>query len=1061
MSKKRYLIAMIMLVCLVDGIFFSMRYMQNTDEFTSIAVPAFYANLDWRDLTAGANFHGYGMTILLAPIFNFVSNGVILYKLCLVECLILRIICVVLSFIILNKYFNIIEKYAFLICLICNFSTLSPDDGSALSAMSEVPMALVLVVLSFLSIKYFECEKEKTKYVLLMLIALTLAYSTTIHSRSIIIIFSFFCTFFLYLILEKRFSKLDLKRILYFLLFFAIVFVTVYYVDGLIHDVIYQTESVTNTTATVASTKITGNIKKLADFSLVRTALKTLLSLLGSFTLYSFGMIWIVLSLNTCYVINEFREKWRDRAYKLEPLWYLAVFGIIGWCAMNAAIAMSSTGAVRAQNYRWLTYIRYAKPFTWGLMLSGFAILFLEKYRKKPMWVLAIIGIVCSSVFFMVKTVTLLDESGYGMGYTIFNRIFYTMGTARSYFSIYFAVFTICCGIIMILMVKKKWTQGMLFYLAVSMVIFGAQFMSFYGKNLGLGELTDEIVCLLDNRTEDTAWKIYYTGTSGVFNMYLRIALPDEDIYFVEDETDLNLDEGILLTDYIEEDSEWYRYCVVKLDENEYLVTANEEILDDICKMYAGNNGTVAEHYDIKNQIYNIEGEYCKEDSIMISGGIEESCWTSNAWSVNAGEYVFSYEMDDISFGEDGVFGNFEILSSRGLVGQYTARKEDVQKDGSAKIDIAVQFEEPEWVCFRLYTTPESAATLREVSYTQTSLVKPFGTVGEGVSNLNEIIYKIREDLPLYVISGKDEYCYLTDYTKVENAFEEREVLGTRYEDAVKGISGFVLMRNDERLLFDLLDEYIVIGKNTDYVLLASDDLQTELEKGGVECLSGEHGLYLEYYETEDGIISLPFGKYEVTVEDFDGDMDTAIFMSNSIEYVSDIIPREELRSQRDNIRKYELFSYGKTSNCYVKSTQGKVSIRCMEEELDIPLETFWVDEESFLIQDAILTGINGGIKIYGPFCKWPAGDYTAVCTYEIVSEMENGTEGMLGASDIVYNNMVIRYMELSADMVEDGQIVIEVPFVAQPTLGDPRLEVRTVVEPGIQLKLKSVKIVQ
>lgn len=55
-KDKKYVLILIGLVCLIDGIFLGITRMQNTDEFTSLAVPAFLAGKDWSDLVSKYNF---------------------------------------------------------------------------------------------------------------------------------------------------------------------------------------------------------------------------------------------------------------------------------------------------------------------------------------------------------------------------------------------------------------------------------------------------------------------------------------------------------------------------------------------------------------------------------------------------------------------------------------------------------------------------------------------------------------------------------------------------------------------------------------------------------------------------------------------------------------------------------------------------------------------------------------------------------------------------------------------------------------------------------------------
>ena len=79
--------------------------------------------------------------------------------------------------------------------------------------------------------------------------------------------------------------------------------------------------------------------------------------------------------------------------------------------------------------------------------------------------------------------------------------------------------------------------------------------------------------------------------------------------------------------------------------------------------------------------------------------------------------------------------------------------------------------------------------------------------------------------------------------------------------------------RSGGSLIFDLLEQYLVIGKTEHYTLFAKKELRDEIAAQGIRMYSGDKGLSVDYYCLDnDGVIDtakqiyIPFGTYELTV---------------------------------------------------------------------------------------------------------------------------------------------------------------------------------------------------
>lgn len=1060
-KDKKYVLILIGLVCLIDGIFLGITRMQSTDEFTSLAVPAFLAGKDWSDLVSKYNFHGYGITILLTPLFYFIKNGVLLYRVCLIECLLIRVISSVLTYKILRKELEVSENWALWSCILVNFSTLNADDGLVLSAMSEVPLAFVLLLVSIAMIKMWTSENTKKKLALLSVIGFILAYATTIHSRVIIIWAAFFLTNLIYIIREKRGLLKELK----YVCFFAILFIAFYFLinqmDQLIYSELYKrgNSEVANTTMYVAG-NIGGQLKKLLNFNYIKMCIYILVSLLSTQGYYTFGTIWIVVIFNVYYILKNIKRK-RDTGEKekINILLYLSLFAVLGWIGMNAAIALSSVKVVLYnENYRWLTYIRYAKPFMPVMAMTALAIFYKEKVNRKLIVIGTTAVTIVSCLFIEFKIAPLLDNSGYGMGYNLFNRIFYSNQTATEYFHIYTWIYMLVVAAIMLCIWKEKNLAGCILVLIVSGVVLGAQTENAYARDLNIEKTVDATENVLENQVEESGLKIYYYGSGEKYNQYIRLVFEAEKIYYEDGIDNIDLTKSVLLTDSAEvKDNAYQDSYVLQLDDNEYIITQSEDLMKQCAKLYEESSVRRQETYDLKGNIYDEEGNEVPANNILL----DNSYVSSGAWLVINGTYTFTFDFTGTNISDnDEILGYVELWGMNELFEHVEITKDDIQENGTIQVEISHSFEQMEGMYFRTASQGDNKLVLKDVTYVRSSLEKDFGNLLEGTEDLASCLNGLSLSRRVYIVSENDEYCYLTDYAKVEKAFAGRKVSGLRYNEAREGKTGLLLVPSQDDLFWELMDKYVIIGENSRYMLLASNDLLPELEANGVGLLSGSNGIYIDYLQNEEGYVTLPLGEYTVTVETEPTDDGIMVSMSNGANHMSDMKNAEELRAALESGLQYDFMSYG-TADCYLKTSTGRLAIKRMSNSIEIPPEEFLTDDESSIEEDGIITGDGGGVKIFGPNRKWLDGKYVVTCEYEVLSEMGAVAEDKIGTIDAMYNGTVIGQVDVKKKMVEEDELTVEMPIVVQYTQADSRLEIRTALAEGVKLKLKSVTITQ
>ena len=590
------------------------------------------------------------------------------------------------------------------------------------------------------------------------------------------------------------------------------------------------------------------------------------------------------------------------------------------------------------------------------------------------------------------------------------------------------------------------------------MIVLGAQTGYFYNSNKANMKITDATEILLKDETDELEGKIYYHGISGKYNQYLRMALANENIFYAQDESDIDLADSVLLTDSVDvKDNAYQDSYVLQLDNNECIITQSEALMQQCAKLYEESSIKRQEAYDLKGNIYDGEGNEVSANNILL----DNSYVNSSAWQTMNGTYTFTFKLTGTDISDDDEnLGYVELWGMRELFEHVEITKDDIQENGTIQIEISHPFEQAEGMYFRVASQGDNKLVLNSVTYVRSSLEKDFGNLLEGTENLASCLNGLSLSRRVYIVSENDEYCYLTDYAKVEKAFAGRKVSGLRYNEAREGKTGLLLVPSQDDLFWELMDKYVIIGENSRYMLLASSDLLPELEANGVGLISGSNGIYLDYLQNEAGYVNLPLGEYVVTVETEPTDDGIMVSMSNGANHTSDMKRAEELKGALERGLQYDFMSYG-TADCYFKTSTGRLAIKRMSNSIEIPIEEFLVDDESSVEEDGIITGDGGGVKIFGPYWKWLDGNYMVTCEYEVLSNIGAAAVDKIGMIDAIYNGAVINQIDVRKRMVDENELTVEMPIVVQYTQADSRLEIRTALAEGVKLKLKSVTITQ
>ncbi len=198
--KKNYFLPVILPVLLFVISIWSIGELETVvmyaDDFHYWANAAFFAGYDWSSMIRHDFYYSYGYSILLAPLFLFSDNSIVLYKMAVIENIVMLEAMFVILYRIGRKIFPNIEKW---IVLLLAFAACLYPSCVLFVNFTWAEMALYLV---FVLIVYFYLQIGDTsqKSVFIVLGCLNV-YIFMIHQRMMTaLIVSFLIMFFLLLI---------------------------------------------------------------------------------------------------------------------------------------------------------------------------------------------------------------------------------------------------------------------------------------------------------------------------------------------------------------------------------------------------------------------------------------------------------------------------------------------------------------------------------------------------------------------------------------------------------------------------------------------------------------------------------------------------------------------------------------------------------------------------------------------------------------------------------------------------------------------------------------------
>lgn len=442
------------------------------DELYMFYLPAKLAGLDWSGSMERYRYYGYGFTVFLVPLFKWISNPVILYRVVLCIVSILQMVITTLCCYLLKNFYKSYHAVTnTIISVICSYLV-----SCYATYMYNEHIYIIYVWSSFFifhQLLRVESNKRRKLFYSAML-GLSFFGALTIHQRAVTLAFAFLITYVVYLVMFRR------------LLAYASIVMGIFGIGYFVNQQILSWNVAYLKSATVQVSEISNTSVNLS-FSLswfrnkeyVQAFIRTIIGNLNLLNLRTLGL-WALLIVIVIYLLcRYFKGKiTKDE----EELGTIVCFGAVcigitilglattwGWGIMQAYMDNNAS----ADALRGLKYFRYyacyitpifpaciiymkkrkeicLKLFEYSLIGSSLCISYYMKRIVTPLMVKAKVGLVLNAFSFVTYETEVVSIKNYMAGIFIVGVIIAAMIAVYKYRTIN--------GMLVIFMSVTIWT---------------------------------------------------------------------------------------------------------------------------------------------------------------------------------------------------------------------------------------------------------------------------------------------------------------------------------------------------------------------------------------------------------------------------------------------------------------------------------------------------------------------------------------------------------------------------------------------------------------------------
>lgn len=1051
-----------------------------SDELSTMNGAVFFSSQNWNAVVSKAGYYGFGMSILATPLMQWIKDPVMLYRALLVCTGVLESVAAVICFYLIKRVFGITdEKKALLMTVTISYITVVRTTVF----YNEHMLMLISWCICLVLAKLVLTEEPKKRAMWTGFFGLLMLYALTVHARTTTYIFAAVLVIALYgLMYRKKLASLSVFGILIAGGYFVMKKGTKIY-----QSVVWSTtEGVGNTRVNIGGEKL--SLLKTADG--IKACLFTIFGQINIASMISGGLLITALVMVILLIVRKGKEAFvlktiqadnaQERLYFVIGSFFVLCTGMtiaaqsLTWIA-TAANALADGYGAKQYGTKAFTYLRYMMPYLQPLLMLVFVTmekqkdLFLSCFRKSIKYIVLIQGIWLAFILPYCY-----GNKQAGEEFICFALADRNTANAHTYLP---ATLVFIAMLLIFFWAGKK--EKFQVIMVVLLVTAGYKYCyNAYNWDIstqkGNEKRIDAVYEILGSGElgkEPLTEKIYGLDLSGVddHQVYymLQYYLPDYEVipqYPPADEK-----EAILFTNRQEiTDKEVLKdYLCIELDSWEYLWVKGEKLQNKVIEQVEKKQNA-EEHIDL-GTLYDASSKRNQNETMSSEGEI--GCFaTTKGTAFTSGEYEFTFtfkvETDKKNNTDLATIDIMDAVTGENYVSGKLQSK-DI-KDGVGEVRLSIPMSSTQKLQIGFSANSSVPVELTDIAYRKTSLTEYVGAIyPTETKQLKKLADKIEKNADIPMVSEYDSLRWFADYSYMQKAMKAKSVFFCESQKAAEGKQKEKLLLMENRkggnLIFDLLDQYIVIGKTRHYTLLAKKELHDEIAAQGIHMYSGDNGLSADYYYMDNygaidtaQQISIPFGTYEVTVagencstgQESVGELYSNLNGVQEYEVIAGNVVKEDgTFKTKKEISIYGLKGLKESRLTFRMSPQqetGQVKIWLKQTSnrnlVSILTEDLFVLEDAKQTDEGILLGEEEGIKTFGPYMSVPAGSYQV--TFEF--ERDGKTKGELGSVDIAYAAEVLVSGNISDSSFDGkkGKVVLDVEITEDET--DSLLEFRT-----------------
>lgn len=890
-NGKKMCLLCFLIALLPRLIFLKWAYPLNipADEFSMYLPVAKILGWDWSSMIEKPLYYGYGFVLLLTPLFKWIDNPIILYRVLVAIMAVAQALTAPIDYYIVKHFFKV--KQELFVCLTSVACSYLVTQRAVYTYNEFIYVLLVWIIFLILMLLSRAQENKKLKRWYSVALALVMGYALTIHTRAVTLIMALAVLVVLYYWLYKK----------HFISYVSFVIVggAGYIVSNLCKErtvqAIFSTaaDKVSNASVSLSVSSITSDPKALTGWlDIIVGQVNSMVIMTGGVAIVFvvIGCIFIWKTLVRDKVLVESEHLSENQLYVIVFVFFLAAIGItmlgqsFKWLP---GITKTLTTGVQTDGLRALVYTRYYGGYFGPVALAGMTYAYHNKIQVQKLLKYVMGIVIALQCFWLLCIVPYLV--GFGEGSFPSFAYSFTKGwqdniTLNSYWPA--AVLVVSVMFIFCFLYKKDKIN--LAFGIIACVLFYSycyQAIDYEGyRGAGNYEGVDKTYGVLHEMEEDDTlpYTIYVQNSAakegGHATGYIYQFLFKEH-RIVPQEPEENVAEAIFLTGEFYDYPKLLRagYRCAQLEDGEFIYVKGEKLQQAVeeCGI------TLHKYLEYKEKVAlsKYSSDYIKNRSTnqIESDGSEGYLFYGNRFRWGGGELKTILTLQLLENRED-LVGTFEMLRDNGTDSFYgqDIYASDFNEDGELKVEISVSCVGDEILEQRMTIYEGSKIRVTGIEVEKSSKYNVGKDEVEQIDVIRDFMKKYEREVPNHVyFVGKGGTCeYSGEYLEREL---NKKVVIMKLEDFDSGgipdQDAFIITEGQE-CLFDVARMCSILTRTKSFVIYTGNSEFADEYFDGGKRSSSEYGISLSYLlDQNEGKCNqnMPFklrgGEYEVTAE--------------------------------------------------------------------------------------------------------------------------------------------------------------------------------------------------